>query len=67
MPTPRTCPNCGAEVEPPRVYCKLSCRIAYEHREMVRTPRLFRGELTMESEFPPASEIRPGRRSRRRP
>jgi len=34
------CPNCGAAVMPPRVFCKLSCRIAYEHREYTRQPRL---------------------------
>jgi len=45
-PNEQTCPNCGELVMPPRVYCRLSCRVQYEHREYARQPRLFERTVT---------------------
>jgi hypothetical protein len=58
-----TCPTCGAAVLPPRVFCKLSCRIAHERRQ-ARTPQLFPHELTLETELPSAEDVAHARRRR---
>ena len=61
---PRRCPGCDAPVTPPRVFCKLSCRLRHEFRERERLPRLFPREMTLNSEWPAADEVR---RTRRHP
>ena len=57
----RQCPNCGNDVAPPRVYCRLSCRIAFEHREMAREPRLFADRMArLETDVPSDATLRRG-------
>lgn len=64
-PTVSRCPNCGSPVEPRRVFCRLSCRVRFEHREFVRTPKLFASDMTLESELPTREEVKEARRQRR--
>jgi hypothetical protein len=59
------CPICGSPVHPPRVFCRLSCRIEHE-RQQVRTPTLFPRELTLESEWPTSAEDTAHARAQRR-
>lgn len=56
------CPWCGGPVTPPRTFCRLSCRLRYDHREHTRTPTLFPRAMTLETELPSDAELKPGRR-----
>lgn len=65
MSTEHRCAVCGSPVVPPRLFCRLSCRIAHD-RQQVRTPKLFPRDLELTTELPTEDEVRAAREQRER-